>query len=107
MASLSWPARVDACETEEEVLGAARDYLATLDSREFAQLPPDCRPRKLVDAADLAAYAFDLVRHHVSEDSEAGALVNRLAAFFAHANIRLSRILARTNDEDGAVRESA
>lgn len=105
--SLSWSARLDSCEREDDVLETARDYLATLDPQEVSQLPAECRPRKLVDGTDIAAYAFDLVRHHCDEDQADRELIHRMAAFFAHANIRLSHILARTNDTDGALRESA
>ena len=103
---ISWQDRLDLAATEPEVVEVARDYLASLDPFEIAQLTERCRPRKLFDASDIASYAFDLAREHTEEPPPSG-LVHRMAALFVHANIRLSRILAKSNDDEGAARESA
>ena len=104
---LSWQQLLDAAETEAEVVRVARDYLASLDPLEVACLPDKCRPRKLVDAGDVGAYAFELARCHCEDWETTAEQVHRLAVFFVHANMRLSRILARTNDEDEEVRDRA
>lgn len=104
---MSWTERLDLAAGEAEVVAIARDYLASLDPFEVAGLPERCKPRKLFDTSDIASYAFDLARQH-TEEPRAGALVHRMAAFFVHANIRLSQILASSNDEHGGnARESA
>jgi hypothetical protein len=103
---MSWQERFDLAGTESEVVEVARDYLASLDPFEIATLPERCKPRKLFDAADIASYAFDLARQHTEEPLTA-ALVHRMAALFVHANIRLSQILASSNDEQGDARETA
>lgn len=107
MTVLNWQARLDLADTEGDVLEAAREYLSRLSYFEIVRLPDLCRPRKLVDASDIAAYALDLVRHHCDEKDESAELVHRMAAFFAHANVRLSQILQRTNDPDATVEQSA
>jgi hypothetical protein len=103
---MSWSQRLDLAEREADVVAIARDYLASLDPFEVATLPERCKPRKLFDATDIASYAFDLARQH-TEEPPAAALVHRMAALFVHANIRLSQILASSNDELGDARETA
>lgn len=103
--SLSWPGRLDLAMSEAEVIEVARDYLASLDPFEVDRLPDPCKPRKLFEADDIASYAFDLM----SCDCPAASLavVNRVAAFFAHANGRLACLLAKTNDPESERSESA
>lgn len=103
---ISWQERFDLAQSESEVVAVARDYLASLDPFEVAQLPEWCKPRKLFDASDIASYAFDLAREHTRQ-SQAAPGVHRMAALFVHANIRLSQILASSNDDQGGARESA
>lgn len=107
MKAYSWQQLVDRAQSEAEVLTIARDFLSSLDHFEIARLPDRLRPRKLFGAGDLASYALDLARHHTDEFEVAGPVVHRMAAFFVHANIRLSQILTRTNDEDGQTKERA
>lgn len=97
---LTWDTKLDLAESETEVVEIARDYLATLDYHEVSNLSEPCRPRKLITANDVASYAFDLVRYHCEDNGSSAELVHRLAAFFAHANMRISQILRRTNDEE-------
>lgn len=107
MSSFGWHELLEIAETEAKVIAVARDYLASLEPMEVARLPERCKPRKLFTAGDLGAYALDLVREHEEEMGGAAPLVHRMAAFFAQANLRLSRILARANDDDRDLREIA
>ena len=108
MQTYTWRDLLDLATDEADVIGVARDFIASLDPVEVQQLPEACMPRKLFDAADISQYALDLVREHADGFEGAAPLVHRMAAFFAHANMRLSQLLAKTNDEEGgAVRESA
>jgi hypothetical protein len=102
-----WQELLEVAETEAKVIAIARDYLASLEPMEVARLPEACKPRKLFTAGDVGAYALDLVREHEEEMDDAAPLVHRMAAFFAHANLRLSKILAKANDDDRDVRETA
>lgn len=107
MRAYTWQQRLDLSETEDEVVRIARDYLAALHHSDIAQLPESCKPRKLLTASDVGMYAFDLARCDCEERQGIAQLVHRLAAFFVSANLRLSQILARTNDEDGEAQQRA
>src|SRR5690349_5780034 len=61
MVGTTWQHRIDAARGREEIVAAARDYLATLSPSELCALPEGCRPpSKIVDAEDVSNYAFDL-----------------------------------------------
>ena len=98
---LSWIERIDTADATGEIMDIARVYTASLTMEEIASLPTKCRPRKLVDIADLAEYAFDLVRE-TCDAQEPTPLVLKLAAVMKHASTRSSEILAVVaNDESG------
>ena len=90
--SIGWQGQLDHADRPEGVLAVARDYLAQVSPEEIAQLPEDCRPSRLVDADDVAAYAFELARRQSSPDSP--EILHKLAAFFSDASARLSKIMA-------------
>jgi hypothetical protein len=100
IAAPSWQDRLEAADTEWDVVQVAKDYMATLDPEQVALLPGSCRPRKLITGNDVSSYAFDLVRYECGDADQAAPFIHRLAAFFSHASIRLSEIMRRTNDED-------
>jgi hypothetical protein len=105
---ITWQHHLDAARRVDEVVAAARDYLATLAPQDLAALPDGCRPpAKIVDADDVSTYAFDLVRFEC-EVHETRELVYKLARFFSHASMRLAQLTARspaTADDSG--RQSA
>ena len=108
--SITWQSRLDSAHSEAEIVDAARDFLALFDPLELNTLPKPCRPpRKIVDADDIAAYAFELVRHECDIDARETELVHKLARFFAHAATRLSQVNAfrGIRGEEDASRESA
>jgi len=107
MEGFGWQQLLDVAETDAKVIAIARDFLASLEPREVARLPERCRPRKLFTADDVGAFALDLVREHGEEMDEAAPIVHRMAAFFAHANIRLSHILSKANDDESGLRQTA
>jgi len=95
MVGTTWQHRIDAARGAEEIVAAARDYLATLGPLELGALPEGCRPpAKIVDADDVTTYAFDLVRFEC-EGHDTRELVHKLARFFSHASMRLAQITAR------------
>jgi hypothetical protein len=103
--AFTWQSRLDAAQSEADVVAAARDFLALFDPFELNALPKPCRPPgKIVDADDVAAYAFELVLHECDHDAREADLVHKLARFFAHAATRLSQVNAFR--EDGAAGES-
>jgi len=95
MVGTTWQNRLDATRAAEEIVAAARDYLATFGPLELDALPEGCKPpAKIVDADDVTTYAFELVRFEC-EVHETRELVHKLARFFSHASMRLAQITAR------------
>ena len=91
----TWQERIEEAGTEPEVVAVTRDYLARLSQDEYAELPLELRPRKIVDANDIAAYALDLARHE-AEDPDEMNLVQRLAQLLSRASVRVSEIAGAT-----------
>jgi thiamine biosynthesis protein ThiC len=89
---LTWQERLDDATNEHEVLQVVRDYLATISHEEFASLPPELRPGKIVDANDVTTYAFDLVRQEC-HDEGLQHIVQRMGHILSRASIRLSQIM--------------
>src|SRR5262249_39113491 len=67
--ALGWQGQLDQADRPDAVLAVARDYLAQVSPEEVALLPEECRPMRLVDADDVANYAFELARNQVSVDA--------------------------------------
>jgi len=105
-APLTWEQRLDLAESEAEVIELAREYVAQIEHWEIVVLPAALRPRKIVDAFDISNYAFDLVRYEC-DDEACARLIHKLAAFFSHCSMHLSRLLRRTNDQDGGAYEES
>jgi len=94
MTSNSWEQKLARAGSVEEVLGAARDFLARFDPQEIEAIPAKCRPpAKLVDSDDIGMYAYDLVRYEC-DDAAAAEIVHQLAHFFSHASMQVARLLA-------------
>jgi hypothetical protein len=96
----TWQERLDHADCESDVVGVARDYLATLTSQEYASLPVPLRPSKIVDANDISLYAFDLVRQEC-RDVGMQHIVHRVAHMMSRASIRLSEITVDERREPG------
>ncbi len=106
MQALSWQEKIEGACTAQEIVGIVRDYLAS-HHYEIARLPAACRPSSMIDAADVGAYTLALVRHHVEIVGRKGDFVHRLTAIMVLANTKISRLLATTNDSDGAMEDRA
>lgn len=91
--TVTWTDRLGSAQSEAEVVEIVREYLALVSPEEFASLPMACRPAKIVDGADISAYAFELVRCR-AEDREVTDRVHRIAAVLSFAATRLSALLA-------------
>ena len=108
MTGTTWQHRLDAARGVDEVVAAARDFLAIFTPFELASLPGGCRPpAKLVDADDVSTYAFELVRFECAERDETAQLVHKLARFFSHASMRLAQLTARDPVAEDDGRQSA
>lgn len=106
MTAVTWQHRLDHARSADEVVAVARDFLASFEPAELSSLPESCRPVAKVFEDDIAAYAFDLVRHE-SGPTEPGELVHKLARFFSHASMRLAQLTARDPVADDDGRQSA
>jgi hypothetical protein len=98
-----WLAQLRQARSEAQLLKVCRRYLGSIRRAEITALPLACRPIPLEDASDLSAYALQLVRYRCEVD-EAAELVLRMAAFFAHANMRMAQILRQMNESAEADR---
>ena len=96
---LTWQERLDDATGEHDVLQVVRDYLATISHEEYASLPPELRPGKIVDANDITTYAFDLVRQEC-HDEGLQHIVQRLGHMLSRASIRLSQIMVVEHQPD-------
>jgi hypothetical protein len=96
MTGTTWQHRLDGARTVEEIVQAARDFLAAFEPLELASLPEACRPHaKIVDGEDVSSLAFELVREECAEGSHTAELVHKLARFFSHASMRVAQLTAR------------
>jgi hypothetical protein len=96
MSAVTWQQLLAAASTPDEVIAAARDFLAAIDHNELARLPEVCKPGKLLDAHDVSSYAYDLVRHHCQDEQDAAIAetIHKLSAFFSQAAVRVSQLSA-------------
>ncbi|HET7403932.1 MAG TPA: hypothetical protein VFJ62_19195 [Usitatibacter sp.] len=101
---MSWHMVLDCATTLEEVVSVARDFVASFTPYETEFLPPECRPRKIVDAKDVSDYAFELTRASCTGQGEGAAIADKFKAFFADAAARVASLSARGED---AGRETA
>jgi hypothetical protein len=85
----SWQDRLDSASTGPAVVVIAQDFAAQFSREEIAELPIACRPWKFLDATEITAYSFAVVRHHREGNAETAARIHRLATFSASASIRI------------------
>jgi hypothetical protein len=81
-------------QTADDIVWAARDFVARWTPEELSHIPPHLRPRKLVDAEDVNAYALELVQQQqFTMDPRTAPQLHRMANFFSTASHRLAMIL--------------
>ncbi len=93
MAAITWHESLEMASSEHEVVAVVREFIAGISPYEMEQIPQKLRPGKFFVAADITAYAFEIVRYDCEEDA-ARELVHRLAAFLSQASTRLSHLMA-------------
>jgi hypothetical protein len=95
-ATTDWRAFLVVAHTEDDVIRLTREYVATWRPEHIAQLPAECRPRRIRDGEDIGQWAYELARAHCSlrfADDE-DRLVARLLAFTAEASARIAEVRA-------------
>ena len=88
--SPSWEELLSSADAPDKLVALANEYLARLTTVEALMLPADCLPRRLLSAADVNEYAFDL--KCCESDARARALVERLGSFFQDVCHRLANL---------------
>ena len=97
---------LDQAQDERDIISVVREFVASLDYHEISAMPLDLRPGKFFEAGDVAGYALKLARH-VADQPGPTVAAHRFVAFFLHAHLRLSQVLARTNDPLGSAESIA
>ena len=96
---------LEEADSEREIVGVVRDYLARLGPAELATLPEDCWPGRINDRDDIAEYALRVSRRRaLSPQSVANdALLDRIHNLLGHASTRVATLAAgsRSRDSDG------
>jgi hypothetical protein len=105
--SNGWEQSLDRARAECDIIALVREFVASLDYREISAMPLDLRPGKFFAAGDIAGYALKLARHAADDPVPMLAAAHRFVAFFLHAHLRLSQVLARTNDPMGGAENIA
>jgi hypothetical protein len=91
---MDWIDRLDEAPSEEEVVRIVREYVAGWPRHDLLDLPPTCRPENIADAQQVARWAYALAasRCSRSRSDDQPILLERMAAFFAHATHRLAML---------------
>jgi hypothetical protein len=100
---VTWAAGVEGAASVHDVIELSRDFLAQFTPYEIYALPDSCRPpAKIVDADDITAYAFALVRHQCAEGAHHAHMIRKMADFFSHAAHRLAHLAVSDSGEGDA-----
>ena len=91
---LAWFRQIDDAKTLGEVVGVARDYLATWAPQEIASLPEHCRPGRIRHDSDLEELHAELVEEYRRDrlEGEARAALQRLTSFVVRASVRIAQL---------------
>jgi hypothetical protein len=84
-----WQARLKEASTPQDVVDAARDFLALRTSQEMALLPEECRPGEIRDEDDLTRYALKLASSNPEPGSPEAGVVRRVGTFFTRAALKI------------------
>jgi hypothetical protein len=90
----TWHDRIYCARSGEEVVRAARDFLASFSPLELNELPAICRPPPKLQEEDIPTYAYELVRFECTEENETADRVHKLAQFFSQAAAQLAHVRA-------------
>jgi len=97
--SLTWPDLLALANTPEEVIGVARDFLASWTPQELARLPAGCKPPdKFAEPEEIVLYAFALVDQQVRAGVDHPG-VFRMASFFSEATRRVTQLMGHVEEQ--------
>jgi hypothetical protein len=95
-----WLAAVRRAGSEDELLEVMRRYVATRAALELARLPPACRPRPPESRDDILESAVVLAREDLKAAPVGSEALHQMAAVFAEASLRLTRMVERGGRTD-------
>jgi hypothetical protein len=86
--------RLQAANSEHDLLALVREYLSEWRPEDLAQLPVECRPGKMFDANGLSDFAIDLTRACVAfgVPPEQLRMIEEMDAFVGQACRRMAEI---------------
>jgi hypothetical protein len=90
----SWASLLARADSETDVVGVVRDFVAQLTPDELVRLPEDFRPGRFGDAQDVADFALSVKLHNLGPcdaDREPG-LQARITTFFSSAAERVAQL---------------
>jgi hypothetical protein len=103
----TWAELLEAARTSEDVLGVARDYLATWEPLERAAMPAPCKlPSEFATPEELVDFAFNVVQYHCGPGA-GNELVGRAARFFSVAARRVAVLMDNRNQVAAGNEDSA
>ena len=90
----NWHPQVDSCETPDELLSVARDYLASWEPEELAVVPSQARPTRIKGIDDIAYWHQRLVDCYVTGAAQGQGMeqVRGMLHFFALAIQRAAEL---------------
>lgn len=82
--------------SEEDVIAATREFVASWHPEDLSMLPPECRPGNILGVEDIAAMAWSLAqsRHEAGLAPAALRHLEEMRAFFGEATQRIALIAA-------------
>jgi len=90
-----WLAAVRGAISEQDLLAVISRYVSSRSSQEMALLPLECRPQPPDCRDDILESAVILAREELKADGSLAhaAVLRQMAAVFAEASIRLTRMV--------------
>jgi hypothetical protein len=90
----SWYRQINAARSWQELLQAARDYIASLSPAEWVSLPEHCRPSRVKGIDDLAFWRDGLAEEYlkVAHAPDQNDVLREMLAFFTAAAERASEM---------------
>jgi hypothetical protein len=99
-----WLYLLNTAESEMQVVGVARDFVATWSPLEISRLPASSRPGRLADEGDVSDLAYRLTRAHLTYTGSVTdwLLLERMMNFFVQANTRIGELHAAIHARQSA-----
>ena len=98
-----WLAAVRGASSEQDLLGVMRRYVSSRTAEEVGLVPAECRPRQPDSRDDILESAVILARAELKANGASAndTVLRQMAAVFAEASIRLTRMVERGTSAPG------